>query len=150
MKRFVPFKYILGMCVLFFIVPLSIMIFMLCIIGANEVTIPICIFLSGLIISGPFAYLKNQNNASIVFENGQIINYINDGTSNFGWAEEIKNIKRIEICNNEKVKKIFQNCKSKKVLLIDLGSCNIKYISVSLFTTNQINQILKHIENNKQ
>ena len=47
------------------------------------------------------------------------------------------------------VKKIFKNCKSKKVLLIDFCLYNIKYISVSLFTNNQINQILKYIENSK-
>ncbi|MBR7151951.1 MAG: hypothetical protein IKD02_06425 [Clostridia bacterium] len=149
MKRFVPLKYVLGMGVLFLIVPLLGLSWIVYNAELNDVTITICFFLVGLIICGPVAYFQNQENASIVFEKGQIINYINDGTLNFGWAEEIKKIKRIEICNNDKVKEIFKNCKSKKVMLIDFGSYNIKYISVSLFTNNQINQIIKYIKANK-
>jgi hypothetical protein len=149
MKRFVPLKYILVMITLFFILPLLTILFMLYIIGLNKVTISVCMFLSVLIISGPYAYYKNRENASIVFKNRQIINYINDGTLNFGWAEEIENIKRIEVANNEKAKKIFKNCKSKKVLLIDFGSYNIKYISISLFTNYQIKRIIEYIDNNK-
>lgn len=149
MKRFFPLKYVLGMGVLFLIVPLLGLSWIVYNAELNDVTITICFFLVGLIICGPVAYFQNQENASIVFEKGQIINYINDGTLNFGWAEEIKKIKRIEICNNDKAKEIFKNCKSKKVMLIDFGSYNIKYIPVSLFTNNQINQIIKYIKANK-
>ena len=149
MKRFVPLKYVLGMGVLFLIVPLLGLSWIVYNAELNDVTITICFFLVGLIICGPVAYFQNQENASIVFEKGQIINYINDGTLNFGWAEEIKKIKRIEIYNNDKAKEIFKNCKSKKVMLIDFGSYNIKYIPVSLFTNNQINQIIKYIKANK-
>ena len=149
MKRFVPLKYILVMITLFFILPLLIILLMLYIIGLNKVTISVCMFLSVLIISGPYAYYKNRENASIVFKNRQIINYINDGTLNFGWAEEIEKIKRIEVANNGKAKNIFKNCKSKKVLLIDFGSYNIKYISISLFTNYQIKRIIEYIDNNK-
>ena len=149
MKRFVPLKYILVMITLFFILPLLAILLMLYIIGLNKVTISVCMFLSVLIISGPYAYYKNRENASIVFKNRQIINYINDGTLNFGWAEEIEKIKRIEVANNGKAKNIFKNCKSKKVLLIDFGSYNIKYISISLFTNYQIKRIIEYIDNNK-
>ena len=150
MKRVVPLKYIFGMITLFVIVPASLIFLMLYAIGANDVTIAMCLFLGFLaIVGGPYAYYSNQENASIVFENGQIINYMNDGTLNFGWAEEIQKIKRIELSNGEKAKSFFKNCKAKRVLLIDFGSHNIKYISVDLFTNNQINQILKYIENNK-
>lgn len=149
MKRFVPLKYILGMIVLFFLIPGSLIILISCIIGFNDVTVGICMFLGFLIIVGPVTYFNNVENASIVFENQQIINYMNDGTSNFGWAEEIREIERIEIINNTEAKKHFKNCKSKKVLLITLASCRKKYISVSLFTNKQIHQIIKYIENSK-
>ena len=149
MKRFVPLKYILGMCTLFLAVPIIAISLLLYVIGINDVTIAICIFLVALVIIGPFVFFKNLENASILFKEGKIVNYINDGTANFGWAEEIKKINKIEISDNEKVKKIFKNCKSKKVLLIDFGLYNIKYISVSLFTNNQINQILKYVENRR-
>jgi hypothetical protein len=74
---------------------------------------------------------------------------MNDGTSNFGWTEEIKSIKKIEVADNKQVKKHFKNCKSNKVLLIDFGFNNFKYISVSLFTNFQINKILMHIKGQK-
>ena len=137
------------MIVLFFLIPGSLIILISCIIGFNDVTVGICMFLGFLIIVGPVTYFNNVENASIVFENQQIINYMNDGTSNFGWAEEIREIERIEIINNKEAKKYFKNCKSKKVLLITLASCHKKYISVSLFTNKQIHQIIKYIENSK-
>lgn len=149
MKRFVPLKYILGMCALFLVLPTIAISLLLYFIGVNDVTIAICIFLGVLVISGPFVYFQNLENTSILFEEGRIVNYINDGTANFGWAEEIKKINKIEIADNEKVKKFFKNCKSKKVLLIDFGFNNVKYISLSLFTKNQINGILKCIESCK-
>jgi len=86
MKKFIPLKYIIVMHILFLIIP-SLLILIFYIIGFNDVTIAISIFLGFLIIIEPFVYIKNQENASIVFENKQIINHINDGTSNFGWAE---------------------------------------------------------------
>ncbi len=138
------------MTVLFLVVPLSFILLITYVIGVNDFTIAINIFLSALIFFGPFAYFKNQENASIIIKNNQIINYINDGTSNFGWTEEITIIKSIEIVSNEKIKKYYANCSAKKVLLIDFGYYNIKYISMDLFTNSQIEQILRYIQNAKQ
>lgn len=146
MIKFFPLKYVLGMIALFNIIPISLILIIIFAIGLSDLTVVICMFLGFLVIIGPFVYLKNQENASIIIQNNRIINYINDGTLNYGWAEDIKNIKRIEIVNNEEVKKYYKNCKSKKVLLIDFGSNNVKYISVGLFTNKQITRILRHLQ----
>ncbi len=149
MKKFVPLKYIIGMTVLFIVNPLVLILLIVYIIGLNNFTIAICIFSGSFVVIGPITYFLNQENASVVFKDKKIINYMNDGTLNFGWAEEIKRIKKIKIANNKEAKEYYKNCKSKKVLLIDFGSYNIKYISVSLFTNSQINKMIKYIENNK-
>ena len=146
MKRYVPLKYILGMIVLFFIIPSTLIYVLIYFVGLNKLTISICILLVFFVIFSPVVYYKNQENASIVVTHNKIINYMNDGTMNFGWEEEIKNIKKIEVVNNAEVKKYYKNCKAKKALLIDFGSYNVKYISVSLFTTKQIEKIIEHIE----
>ena len=138
MKRFVPLKYILGMIVLFFIVPVTVIFLIL-----NDETIAICIFLGALPIVGLPVYYKNQENASIVFTEGQIINYINDGTSNFGWAEEIADIKSVRLVGKEDVQKYYKQYNKQKALLIDFGQGNIKYIHVGLFSKRQIQKIMK-------
>ena len=145
MKKFVPSKYIIGMTLLFFIIPMTLICILVCIIGLNDLTTAICIFLSTIIIIGPVVYYKNQENASIVITNDQITNYINDGTSNFGWTEDLINIKKFEVVNNKEVKKYYRNCKSKKVLLIDFGSYNTKYIAITLFSKKQIKNIINHL-----
>lgn len=145
-KKYIPLKYVLGMAMLFVLIPILCILLIIFVIGFSKLTITISMFLGVLIISGPIAYFKNQENASVVFENDTITNYMNDGTSNFGWTEEIKRIKRIELVDNNKAKEYFKNCKSNKVLLLDFGAHNVKYISVGLFTKAQIDRILMHIE----
>lgn len=149
MKKFVPLKYVLGMIALFVIIPISIFLVIIFTMELSNFAIAICMFLVGLVIFGPYVYYVNQENASIVIQDNRIINYMNDGTLNFGWSEDINDIKRIELVNSEEVKKYYKNCKSKKALLIDFGSYNVKYISVSLFTNKQIDRILKYIQNSK-
>ena len=145
MKKYVPLKYLLGMILMFFIAPIVIVLLMVFVIGLNDFTIAISLFFGALFLLGPFVYFKNQENASIVIKNNTITNHINDGTSNFGWTEEIGSIRKITLVNNEVIKKHFKNCKAKKVLLIDLGEYNVKYISASLFTKHQIKRILKDL-----
>ncbi len=148
MKKFVPLKYILGMIGLCFIIPVSSLIIMfLCDVEWNRVTIALAGALGFIIIGGPVVYFLNQENASIVIENNQLINLINDGTKNDGWTEEIQEIKGIKITSREEVKQYYENCRSKRVLLIDFGSDKIKYIAVGSFTYHQIARILKYIQN---
>ena len=146
MKKFVPFKYILGMIALFFVIPMSFILLIVFEIGFNDLTIAITMFLVALILSGPIAYYYNQGNASIVIENNSITNDLNDGTLNFGWTEEIQNIKKIELVTRSEAQKYYKNCRSKKVLLIDFGSYNVKYIPMDLFTRCQIKRIIKEIK----
>jgi len=151
MKKYVPLKYILGMIALFFVIPLSLILLIIFVIGFNDLTIAITIFLCGtIILLGPAAYYHNQESASIVIQNNTITNYMADSTLNHGWTEEIKNIKKIELVGKEEVRKYYKHFKSKKALLIDFGSHKIQYISVSLFTNKQIKQILGDIEDIKE
>ena len=146
MKKYVPLIYILGMLGLFLIIPITVIFLIIFIVGINDLTSAICMFLGLLVIIGPFIYIKNEDNASIVIRNNTLTNYINDGTLNFGLTEEINKIQKIVLVDNAELKKYFKNCKAKKALLIDFGSYNIKYISLSLFTKNQIKQILKDLK----
>ena len=134
------------MLVIFFAVPVMSFLLLVLTVGLNDLIVAIGVFLGGLIIIGPFVYFKNRENASIVIENNTLTNYMNDGTANFGWTEEIEKIKRIEITDGENAKKYYKNCRAKKVLLLDFGSYNIKYISVGLFTDNQIKKILECLQ----
>ena len=147
MKKYVPIKYIIGIIGLFFIIPILLILLMVLIIGLNNLTIPISIFLVFLIIIGPIVYCKNQENASVIIKDNKITNNINDGTSNFGWTEEINNIKKVQVANNAEIKKHFTNCKSKKVLIINFGVYNVKYISMDLFTNKQTIAILNYLRN---
>ena len=150
MKRFVPIKYIFGMIALFFLLPLFLAFFITLVFGFNHYTITVTIFLVAVVISGPFVYIWNLGAASIIIEDGRLHNYIIDGTMNNGWIEDIKDIKTIEVTSCEKAQKYYKNCKAKKVLLIDFGAYNVKYIAVTLFTKRQIAQILKEIEKHNQ
>ena len=147
MKRFVPLKYLFGMIILFIVAPISTTLLLISLTGWTELTITITIFMAALVIVGPIVYHQNQENASVVIHNNMITNYINDGTRNFGWTEDICKVRKAEIVDLAHVRQYYKNCTSKKVLFIDFGSNNVKYISVSLFTNNQINKILKHLKN---
>lgn len=150
MKRFVPLKYILLMITMFLVIPLTLLLLIVFVIGfINKFTIAVAMFFGAIIISGPFVYVYNQENASILIENNQIINYINDGTNNFGWAEEINRLEKIELVNREEARKYYKNCRAKKCLLLSFGSYNIKYIAVGQFTKRQTNQIIEYFRNSK-
>lgn len=142
-----PLKYVVIMIGLFLIMPIISIIVLLNVVGINEFTIAFSMFWVFLIIFGPYVFEQNKENASIVIEGNSITNYINDGTRNFGWTEEINKITEVRLVKKEEVKKHFKNCRAKKAILINFGEYNIKYISVSLFTKKQIKQILKRLQN---
>ena len=145
MKKFVPFKYILVMIALFLIIPLLIIFLLLSLIGKNDTTIGLSMFFGFLIIIGPLAYYKNLENASIIIKDNSLTNNINDGTLNFGWTEDIKNIKEMKIVDKMTIQKYYKNCRSKNSILFNFGNYKFKYISISLFTRNQVKKILKYI-----
>lgn len=147
MKRFIPIKYTLGMVFLFWLVPVAIFLALFFFVNMNDHTIAISIFLGCLaVFGGPVAYIANLDNASVVIENGMLTNNINDGTLHFGWTEEIGDINSIKIVNTNDVSKIYKNCKAKKVLLIDFGYGNVKYIAVGLFTKYQIKKMMQILQ----
>ena len=148
MKKFVPLKYILGMIALFLIIPMSIILLIAFVIGYNDFTVAISIFLGALVISGPFTYFHNQECASIVIHNNTITNYISDGTDNFGWCEELSKVKKVQIVDKIEVQKYFKQFNKKQAILIDFGNCNIKYIYIGLFSKSQIRKLIELISPN--
>lgn len=75
-----------------------------------------------------------------------IICEVFDGkTDNSGWVEEIKNIKNIKITTRQECQKYYKNCHAKKVILIDFGNGNVKYIALTWFTNRQSEKILQTI-----
>lgn len=146
MKKYIPFKYILGMIGLFLVMPIIMIFILLKLIGVYDITIAFSLFFGFLIIIGPLVYVKNLINASVVVDKDTITNNINDGTLNFGWTEELNKIKKVELVNKSEVQKIYKNCHSNKAILIDFGGYNIKYISVNLFTKRQIKKLIQHLE----
>lgn len=148
MKKYVPFKYVLGMVGLYVIMPVLMIYVLLELIGIYSFTIGLSLLFVGLIIIGPFVFAMNSENASVIIDESTITNYMNDGTRNFGWTEERREIKSIKIATKEEVQEVYKDCRAKKALLIDFGGHNIKYISVSLFTNSQISKMLKHLRSN--
>ena len=148
MKKFVPLKYILGMILIFFVIPITILLSIVFVVGMkSDLAIGVSIFCGAVIlILGPYACVKNQENSSLIITKDKIMNYINDGTLNFGWEEDIVKVRSIKIVGNKEVQKYFKNCRAKKALLIDFGGCNIKYVAVSLFTNKQIDRIIQCIQ----
>lgn len=142
MSRYIPNKYIFGMALIFVCLPISLIILLLFVIGIYKITIAFSMFLTFTVIISPLIYIKNLENSSLVIKEGKIINNVFDGTSNYGWEERMSNIKTFKIANKNEIMKYYKNCKSKKVLLVDFGNYNIKYISLDLFTKKQIRKIL--------
>ena len=148
MKRFIPLKYVLGMAVLFLILPVSLILLINLTLELTDITSRICIFLGCQIIAGPFVYCWNQENACIIIQNNTIKNCMSDGTLNFRWTEEIEKIQRIELISQEKKEYWGGKVIKRKVILIDFGFGNIKYICVDLFTNGQIEQIINYLSEN--
>lgn len=146
MKRYIPFKYVLGMIGLFILIP-SIGIFLLLqVIGIYDITIGMSLFLAGMIVFlGPAAFVANKENASVVFTGESVTNHMSDGTSNHGWTEELKNITKVELVGTDEIRKTHKNGKAKKAILIHFGEYNIRYIAVTLFTQKQITQKLNKL-----
>lgn len=145
MKRYVPYKYILGMIALYLVMPVTIVLLIYYLWELNDFSVPVIMFCATLILAGPFVFIKNLENASIIIGNNMLTNYVNDGTSNFGWAEEISRIRSVVLVGKNEVQQYYANCKSKRSLLIDFGSGNIKYISVTLFSKGQVQKIMKSL-----
>lgn len=150
MKKYVPLKYIFGMLGLFLLIPCAAILILLKIVGIYDIAFAFIAFFGFLIVIGPIVFIKNTENASVIITETTLTNYMNDGTSNFGWSAEIDTIKAVKLAENRELTKIFKNCRTKKAILIDFGAGNIKYISVSLFSKRQIKNMLDNLESKKQ
>lgn len=146
-KTFVPIKYILFMVGFFEFLPALVMFLSIQFLGIQRITVSIIFFCASLIlVLGPVSLVKNRVNNSVVFENNAVTNFMNDGTDNFWWTEEIDNIRSAEIVDQAVVQQYYKNCRAKKAILLDFGQEKIRYITVDSFTNRQINQILHRLK----
>ena len=150
MKRYMPLKYIFGIVGIFVIIPLSLMGILLSVLGTKiSFVVSFCMFLCFCPLVLPIVLVLNRDNASIIISDTVLINNINDGTLNFGWEEELNRITDVKLMDGAEVKKYYKNCRAKRALLIHFGNYNVKYISVDLFTKQQINIIIQRLKNNR-
>lgn len=78
----------------------------------------------------------------VVFQNGSIASYIDDGLSNHGWIRELSDVRSAELVDKSEVQKYYKKFKKKKAILIDFGNNDIKYIYADCFSKRQITRIL--------
>lgn len=85
----------------------------------------------------------------VIVDNSSIsCEVIDDKTDNGGWVEDLENVKSVKITTKEECQKYYKNCNSKKVILIDFGNGNVKYIALKWFTAKQAQKIVKAITEN--
>lgn len=146
-KTFVPIKYILFMVGFFEVLPTLAIFLIIQFFGIQRVTVSIIFFCASLIlILGPVSLVKNRVNNSVVFEDNAVTNFMNDGTDNFWWTEEIDNIRSAELVDQAVVRQYYKNCRAKKAILLNFGQGKIRYITVDSFTNRQINQVLHRLK----
>ena len=92
---------------------------------------------------GECFFLAEPTLYSVIIKDGYVSNYINDGTENYGWREEIANIQSVALVSKEEVQKYYRQFNKRKAILIDFGHGNIKYIYAGLFSKRQIKKIMK-------
>lgn len=150
MKRFTPLFYLILLSTIYVLLPSVIITILWVVVGTSIISIMGSIFCGGLIVLYPIVLYQNRENASVVISQNAIENYINDRTSNFGWIEDIINIRSIAITDNIECQKYFKNCKSKRVILIDFGNENVKYIALTWFTNRQAKNMVQTINERRE
>lgn len=146
-KRFVPLMLIIiyigsalliaGIVVLFWLL-----------LGTHQITITLTGAYGVLI----FIYIPRiaylwKDDSSIVIDETTIACLLVDGkTDNGQWIEEIENIKSIKICTKSDCIKYYKNCSAKRVILIDFGNGNVKYIPLTGYTNRQAQKMVAMIE----
>ena len=152
-QRYTPFKYVLGMIGLFGLFPALMIYLFLGPIPYNDYTVTVVVFFAAWIVFlGPVTFIINRNNASIVINGKQLMNFMNDGRrtyyggSAFIWEENVEKIQSMILTDKTAVQEWYPKCRAKKVLLFDFGGGNVKFISVSLFTEKQLKTIMAHID----
>ena len=151
MKRFVAIKGIV-LFILIFIVP-AIIVGILLLVYLPEscewrnIGIILC---SGTVIAAIIAIVSMRYCEAVVITDTSIENIFSDGTRNWGWIEEPSEIQSYKITDCNEGKKYYKNCRVKKILLIDFGNGNVKYIAMSWFTKKQIEKILATIEERRE
>ena len=153
MKTIIPVKFIMVLTViclimfpiLLYLVPL--IMFYLLTFGNSIVPYYVIFIGIALGIIMEFWFVFSPEYCKLVIKNGTISNFINDGTNNDGWCENISNIKTIEVVGKEKVQKYYKQFNKNKAILIDFGNYNIKYIYAGWFSKKQINKIINLLSN---
>lgn len=150
-KRFVPIMLIIVYIASALLISGIVVLFWL-LLGAHQITITLTGAYGVLILIyiPRIAYLW-RDDSSIVIDETTIACLLVDGKTNNGqWVEEIKNIISIKIGTKEDCREYYKNCSSKRVILIDFGNGNIKYIPLTGFTRHQANQMINIINTQLQ
>lgn len=148
--KFTPLRYLIILSIIYIVIPVTIMVMLWVFVGTSIITISVTIFSCGVIMIYPKVLYENRENASIKITSTTIENYINDSTGNSGWIEELVEIQSYKITDCKEGQKYYKNCKAKKILLIDFGNGNVKYIALHEFTKKQIEKILATIEERRK
>ncbi len=147
-KRFFPIKLIYIYAIL--VIVLSIILVLLWIFWGDISLVGLTISWGGIIIFIPIFVFFHRKDMSVVISEKVISNYSIDKNASSFWTEEIVNLRSIKITSGDECRKYYKGCKEKKVILLDFGNGNIKYIPISLFTKKQAEKIVETIESRRQ
>lgn len=120
------------------------------VVGTTEIINAINGFLISIVLFCiPICIWNNIYHLFVAIDEQSIECEVLDGKSgNGGWVEDLVNIQSVKITTKEECRKIYKDCRSKKVILIDFGQGNIKYIALKWFTRKQSQRILETINEN--
>lgn len=146
-KRFIPIKYVILNVSICIILPLILVGVIWGIWGLTYITIPMGIILLLIVlVLSPILFYQNKDSSCIKISSTKIENPIVDRTRNNGWVEELANIQSVKITTKEECRNYYKDCSSKRVLLIDFGNGNIRYIALDWFSKRQSEMILSTIK----
>ena len=148
-KKFIPIKYIIGIIILFVILPIVFLIFLLATDflkgDLKFVLIVTCAFLP---LVGTFIFIPNNSTASMLVVDGkEIYNFIPNGTIDYFWHADITENTKVRIALKSEIYRLFKNKRTKVGLVFDFGDGIVRYVSCNLFSKNQIIKIKLEVEN---
>ncbi len=150
MKRFVAIKSILLFVFIFILPAIIVGTLLLCLVEPCEWRNFVVAFCVAAIVAAIIAIVSMRYCEAVVITDTSLENLFSDGTRNWGWIEELSEIISLKVTDRNEGKKYYKNCRVKKILLIDFGNGNVKYIAMSWFTKKQIEKILATIEERRK
>ena len=148
-KRFTPIMYIIILGTLYCVIPTLISVILWYFVDCTSLNVTSSLLAGLLTIGFPVVLYYNRESASVVITETTIENYMNDNTD-YMWVEEIVNLKSVKRTTGKECRQYYKGCKAKKVILLDFGNGNIKYIASGLFTRKEEKKIVEAIESRRQ